>query len=76
MRAWADRPPEVAALLNPAQLAAISAAAASQYERASRQAMPWPLAFLVAPLVLHRGTREALPGTPGPTCPRGSPATR
>jgi hypothetical protein len=23
--------------------------------------MPWPLAFLVAPLVLHRATREALP---------------
>ena len=61
MRAWADRPPEAAALLNPALLAAISAAAASQYEQASRQAMPWPLAFLVAPLVLHRGTREALP---------------
>jgi hypothetical protein len=61
MRAWPDRPPEVAALLNPALLAAISAAAASQYERASRQAMPWPLAFLIAPLVLHRGTREALP---------------
>jgi hypothetical protein len=61
MRPWADRSPEAAALLNPALLAAISAAAASQYERASDEAMPWPLTFLVAPLVLHRGTREALP---------------
>jgi hypothetical protein len=63
MRGWAGRPPEAAALLNPALLAIISAAAASQYERESGEAMPWPLAFLVAPLVLHRGTREALPKT-------------
>lgn len=25
--------------------------------------MAWPLAYLVAPLVLHRGTRDALPRT-------------
>ncbi len=61
MRAWAGRSPESAALLNPALLAVVCAAAASQYERESDEAMPWPLAFLVAPLVLHRGTREALP---------------
>jgi len=61
MRAWAERSPESAALLNPALLAVVCAAAASQYERESDEAMPWPLAFLVAPLVLHRGTREALP---------------
>ena len=61
MKAWADRSQESAALLNPALLAVVCAAAASQYERESDEAMPWPLAFLVAPLVLHRGTREALP---------------
>jgi Family of unknown function (DUF6521) len=61
MRGWAGRSPETAALLNPALLAVICGAAASQYERESDEAMPWPLAFLVAPLVLHRGTREALP---------------
>jgi hypothetical protein len=61
MRTWADRSPEAAALLNPALLVAVSAAAASQYEWESQAAMPWPLIFLVAPLVLHRGTREALP---------------
>jgi hypothetical protein len=63
MRRWADRSPEAAALLNPALLAAAFAAAASQYERESQEAMPWPLVFLVAPLLLHRGTREALPRT-------------
>ena len=25
--------------------------------------MPWPLSFVVAPLALHRGTREALPSS-------------
>ena len=86
MRAWAGRSPEAAALLNPALLAVVCAAAASQYERESDEAMPWPLAFLVAPLVLHRGTREALPEEhpdapvdvdhqqPGNTC--GLPAAR
>lgn len=57
------RSPEAAALLNPALLAVISAAAASQYERESQEPMPWPLVFLAAPLVLHRATREALPRT-------------
>lgn len=50
-------------MLNPALLAAVTAAAASEYSRASGEPMPWPLAFLVAPLVLHRGTRDALPRT-------------
>jgi ABC-three component (ABC-3C) system Middle Component 3 len=63
IKGWGDRSPEAAALLNPALLAVICAAAASQYEQDSDEAMPWPLAFLVAPLVLHRGTREALPRT-------------
>jgi ABC-three component (ABC-3C) system Middle Component 3 len=61
MKGWAERSPESAALLNPALLAVVCAAAASQYERESGEAMPWPLAFLVAPLVLHRGTRDVLP---------------
>jgi hypothetical protein len=58
---WAERSPVVAAMLNPALLATIIAAAAAEYERADGDPMPWPLAFLVAPLVLHRGTRDALP---------------
>lgn len=63
MTTWRSRSRAQAAMLNPALLAAITAAAASEYERADGEPMPWPLAFLVAPLVLHRGTREALPRT-------------
>lgn len=48
-------------MLNPALLATVIAVAASEYERADGSPMPWPLAFLVAPLVLHRDTRNALP---------------
>lgn len=63
MTAWRYRSRVQAAMLNPALLAALTAAAASEYERAEGKPMPWPLAYLVAPLVLHRGTREALPRT-------------
>ncbi len=60
---WTDRSPVVAAMLNPALLATIIATAAEEYERADHDPMPWPLAFLVAPLVLHRDTRDALPNS-------------
>lgn len=61
MIAWHERSRAEATMLNPALLAAIIANAASQYRAHSKNAMAWPLAFLVAPFVLHRGTRESLP---------------
>src|SRR6266496_5522954 len=61
MTAWTDRPPVIAAMLNPALIPAILANAADGYRRESDQALPWTLAFITAPLVLHRGTRHALP---------------
>ncbi len=63
MTEWNNRPPVVAAMLNPAIVTAILASSADGYRRASDQAMPWMLSFVIAPLVLHRGTREALPTT-------------
>ncbi|MEU9616959.1 three component ABC system middle component [Streptomyces sp. NPDC048209] len=54
--------PLLAAFLNPALVAGIAATAARDYEReASGRLMPWPMAFVVAPLVLHQPTRRALP---------------
>jgi len=61
MSAWTDRPQVAATLLNPALIATLESVAAHEYERTARQAMSWPLAFLVVPLVLHRPTRQALP---------------
>jgi hypothetical protein len=50
-------------MLNPALLAAIAASAAIRFHDAGKTSMPWPYSFIVAPLVLHRGTRDALPRT-------------
>lgn len=61
MSNWSNRTPAVADLLNPALLSVVTAAAASEYERRDGSPMPFELAFLVAPLVLHRATREELP---------------
>lgn len=48
-------------MLNPALITAVTAAAAEGYEGVARQPLPGSLPFLVAPLVLHRDTRDALP---------------
>ena len=61
MTEWIDRPAEEARLLNPAFLAALLMAAASDYERTVAGPMPWPLSFIVPPLVLPGRSREALP---------------
>ena len=63
MTAWSERSRTQAIMLNPALLAVIVANAALQYRANSEHGMPWPLAFIVAPLVLHRGTRDSLPRT-------------
>jgi len=63
MPEWADRSPVAAAMLNPALISAILAAAADDYRKESGRGMPWELAFIVSPLVLHRGTREGLPSS-------------
>lgn len=60
---WSSRPEQAAAILNPAILAATIAWCARRYENDRGEPMPWELAYLVAPLVLHRSTREAMPAT-------------
>ena len=58
---WIERSPAVAAMLNPALLAVVAGAAAEEYTRLSGEPMHYAYPYLVAPLVLHRETREALP---------------
>jgi hypothetical protein len=62
LRRWHERAPDEAALFNPAFLAAVINRAASGYHRETGNPLPFALAFLVAPIVLVRPTREALPG--------------
>lgn len=61
MTRWSGRPQVSAAYLNPALVSVILAAAAKAYRSEKNKAMVWPLAFVVAPMVLHRSTRLALP---------------
>lgn len=60
---WSSRSPVPAAMFNPALVSITIATAANQYEETAGFPMPWPLAHLVTPLVLHRPTREVLPRT-------------
>jgi hypothetical protein len=58
---WRDRPPEIAALLNPAFCGELIARATQDYERIRAAAFPLPLGFVVLPLVLHPPTLSILP---------------
>jgi hypothetical protein len=62
-QSWEERSPVPAAMFNPALIAVIVAAAVDQYEHRSGFPMPWPMSFLVPPMVLHGPTRDALPRT-------------
>lgn len=50
-------------LLNPALIALLLREASRGYLQEHGSAMPWPMAFVAAPMTLHGPTREALPRT-------------
>ena len=56
-------PADAAALFNPAYCAAILHRTSSGYESASGAGLPYALAFLALPLILHPATAERLPTT-------------
>jgi ABC-3C biological conflict system middle component len=58
---WADRPPEIAYLLNPAFCAVVLKESARAYRSKSRIGMPLMLTHLVLPAALHKYTRGVLP---------------
>ncbi|MGH8614688.1 MAG: ABC-three component system protein [Gammaproteobacteria bacterium] len=63
MKAWQERTAEEAHLLNPAFSGLLITRAVDEYTRSAAQPLPYALAFLVLPVVLHKRTREALPGS-------------
>ena len=63
MTVWAQRPPETAALFNPALLAATCAGIASGWTERVGTALPLPIAFPACALLLHERARDALPST-------------
>jgi hypothetical protein len=63
MRAWQLRNPEIASLLNPAFCGVVLHTFIKEYQSRLKQDMPYPLVFLILPIVLNRKLRESLPRT-------------
>lgn len=60
MKSWNERTREVAYLLNPAFCGRLLYATIKEYERKTQHAFPFPLVYLVLPLVLHKQTRTRI----------------
>jgi hypothetical protein len=63
VRTWSDRSPEETGLLNPAFLAVLVNEAATGHADETGEPLPFPLAFLAVPVVVHEPTRATLPYT-------------
>jgi hypothetical protein len=61
MRVWDERPAEIAHLFNPAFCALLVREGVLGFAEQYPNGMPYPLVFVLLPIVLHRATREALP---------------
>lgn len=60
MKKWNERTQEVAFLLNPAFCGRLLYTTIKAYIENAQQALPFPLIYLVLPLVLHKSTRERI----------------
>lgn len=80
MRVWQNRSAEEANLLNPTFIGLVCHRAIKEYCKTARSGAPYPLPFLITPLVLYKKTRLSLPSrvsTPFVTwilCPEGTQA--
>ena len=63
MKPWAERTREEAHLLNPAFCCVTITATCAGYSESRDQPLPFALAFMVLPIILHKHTRESLPRT-------------
>jgi len=61
MKTWAERTREEAHLLNPAFCCSILSSSIRGYMSVKKAGIPFPITFLVLPIILHKPTREALP---------------
>jgi hypothetical protein len=63
MQTWPSRVVEEANLFNPAFCTSLIAKAADEFHKKAHRGLPFALGFVILPIVLHRGTRAALPST-------------
>lgn len=61
MEGWSRRPTEIAHLLNPAFCALLLTEGVRGFAKEAQAGLPYPLIFVVIPVVLHKATRDALP---------------
>jgi Family of unknown function (DUF6521) len=61
MQPWDQRAVEEANLFNPAFCAMLLAKTADEFVKKAHRPLPFALAFLILPIVLHQSTRAALP---------------
>lgn len=61
MKAWSERPSELAHLLNPAFCCIVVTSSLIGYMGIHPEGIPYPMVFLVLPVVLHKPTRNSLP---------------
>lgn len=58
---WENRPEEIANLFNPAFCSILLFDAIKGFQSEKKTGLPYPLIFLVLPLILHKSTREGIP---------------
>ena len=63
MLPWPTRVVEEANLFNPAFCATLLVKAGEEFARKGARPLPFALTFLILPIVLHHGTRSALPSS-------------
>jgi hypothetical protein len=61
MKPWSERPIEIAHLFNPAFCGLLIKEGVSGFFEERAEGLPFPIAFLLLPIVLHKTTRDALP---------------
>lgn len=61
MKQWANRPPEIAALLNPAFCGFLMSTGLDEYTKNVTEGAPYAFPFVMLPLVLHKPTRQMFP---------------
>jgi len=60
MKRWTERPAEVVNLLNPAFCGRLLYDTIRTYNDTANRGFPFPLIYLVLPLLLHKATRQSI----------------
>jgi hypothetical protein len=60
---WNERPTIAANLLNPAFCGEVLRRSIQSFQDGERTYFPYPLMFVILPILLHQETRQTLPGT-------------